>query len=137
MTSQIKTVYLTNFVEQAIQMCSDILLVVPNDIDFFKAKTYILGLAKVNKKLLITNWYDNVTLTYKDPILKGNLDFALNNDFSEDINKNTESNDESQYFTNIINKIKIITKDLSQDNIEKLIKYMQNLTNLSILYFQP
>jgi hypothetical protein len=134
MTSSNKQVYLANFVEQAIQMCSDILLVVPNDTDFLKAKTYIQAIAKVNKKMLVTNWYENVSKPYKNQILNGNLNFALQNDFATDVDNNSSSTDESQYFTNIINKVKLITNELSDENVAKLIKYMQNLTNLSILY---
>lgn len=127
---------MSSCLDQIFQLFDDILLIIPNDSDIMGAKVYVSGIKQANPKLIVTSWHNSVTLKYKGQIDKGDYDFAINNNYNNDINNHYEkdSND-FKYFEKMIEKIKDIVKNLNDDNRQKLIKYVQNISNLTILYF--
>lgn len=131
-----KTIIKNNFIDQVFQFFDDILRIVPNDPDIKKLKNYIIGIRKVNPKLIITSWHNSVTLKYKKEIDEGDYDFAINKDYKQDLSAHYETNSSDyKYFDEMIDKIRSIVKTLSPDNRDILIKYVQNLSNLTSLYF--
>lgn len=135
--TDIKSVCLSNFIDQTFQLFDDILRIVPNDHDITTARSYVSTIRHGNPKLIIKSWHECVTLKYKKQIDVGDFEFALNNDYEADVLEHYDKNSESHdYFTKIIEKVRSIASSLNECNRQILIKYLQNLSNLSTVYFQ-
>ena len=131
-----KRIIMTSCLDQIFQLFDDILLVIPNDSDIIAAKVYVTGVKQANPKLILNSWYNAVTLKYKVQIDNGDFDFAINNDYNSDIKSYyNQSSSDFKYFEKMIEKIREIVKNLDDDNRQKLIKYVQNISNLTLLYF--
>ena len=58
------------------------------------------------------------------------------NDYNNDIQKHYDQNsNDFKYFEKMIEKVRDVVKNLDDDNRQKLIKYVQNISNLTLLYF--
>ena len=94
-----------------------------------------LLLKKTNPSMIIKIWYTKVSLPYYNNILNNNIDFLL-----VDSNYNTIIHDvqNSEFKDNeLMDKIKTCIEDykkLNDNQKEKLINNIKNLTLLSILY---
>lgn len=127
---------MSSCLDQIFQLFDDILLIIPNDSDIMGAKVYVSGIKQANPKLIITSWHNSVTLKYKGQIEHGDYDFAINKDYNNDINNHYEKDStDFKYFEKMIEKIRDIVKNLNDANRQKLIKYVQNISNLTTLYF--
>ena len=98
----------------------------PNDKDIQKAKTALEFMKKTNPKLIITFWY-NFIIKHYDEIEKGNIDFFILYDYSEDVYGN-------QKIIETIDRLRQPLKDLKDDEHSKIVKYVQTLSKMSILY---
>ena len=131
-----KKIIMKSCLDQIFQLFDDILLVIPNDSDILAAKVYVSGVKQANPKLILSSWYNTVTIKYKEQIDKGDFDFAINNDYNNDIQKHYDQNsNDFKYFEKMIEKVRDVVKNLDDDNRQKLIKYVQNISNLTLLYF--
>ena len=91
------------------------------------AKTFLENLKKVNPKSIIKTWYESISLKYHEEIIREDFSFFEDKDYSDDL-----SNDK---ILKTINKIRSKVKNTSLENKKKTMKYLQNLTKLSLLYF--
>lgn len=134
---EIKKICLNNCLDQIFQLFDDVLIISPNDKDILAAKLYVSGIKQANPKLIISAWHNTVTLKYKSQIDNGDYDFAIKNNYNNDIMEHysSESSD-YKYFEEMIEKIRSIVKTLDNDNKEKLVKYVQNISNLTSIYFE-
>ena len=131
-----KKIIMKSCLDQIFQLFDDILLVIPNDSDILAAKVYVSGIKQANPKLILSSWYNTVTLKYKEQIDKGDFDFAINKDYNSDIKSHYDQNsNDFKYFEKMIEKVRDVVKNLDDDNRQKLIKYVQNISNLTLLYF--
>ena len=122
-----KSLILKTFNNHLLEFMDDIITVFPREVDLLTSRTFIQGVLKVKKKLVIEYWYNYVYLLYKEQIDGGNFDYFLNKDY----NKDTEDNDILNGIERMRNKI----RELSDDNKEKSIEYVKNLSKLSNIYF--
>ena len=67
---------------------------------------------------------------YKEQIDKGDFDFFLNKEYSQEF----EAVDNNDGILKTIDTIKNRAKELSDDNKKKVVKYTQNLTKISLMY---
>lgn len=126
-----KALFLDTFNNHILEFINDILVLYPNDTDIISSKRYLGTLTFVNKTYLIKTWYVSSN-KFKDAIQDGNISFFLNRKYDDDINK-AYNKDYSDY---LIKRVKEIVKELESDNLQKAIKYIQNLTKLSCLYME-
>lgn len=135
--SDIRKICVTNFVNQLTGFIDDLLIIIPNNEGIMSAKKYVSTLSAVNPKLLLTMWYDSVTKKYATQIKEGDLEFALNKDYSDDISQTTENDsDSSASILVLIENLKQATKTLDDDQKKTIVKYLQNITQLTQLYHQ-
>tara|TARA_B100000900_G_C20565640_1_gene710948 strand:+ start:1466 stop:1840 length:375 start_codon:yes stop_codon:yes gene_type:complete len=113
------------FNEHLIEFMDDVITILPDNLDIKTAKTFVEGLKRVNPKKLITSWYSCVTTPYKDIIENGDYTFFEN--------KRYEGEVYTEYLKTVDN-IKTSVKLLDEENKKKAMKYVQNLTKISILY---
>ena len=135
--TDIKKICLTNFINQLNGFLNDLLIILPGNEGIISAKKYVDTLSKINPKLLLSLWYESVTEKYNRQINEGDLDFALNKDYSEEvIGKSENSAESSSSILLIIDNLKTATKKLDEDQKKTIIKYLQNITQLTQLYYQ-
>ena len=135
--SDIRKICVTNFINQLTGFIDDLLIIIPNNEGILSAKKYVSTLSTVNPKLLLTLWYDSVTSKYAKQIKDGDLDFALNKDYTEDVVQKTANDSESSgSILVLIENLKQVTKSLDDDQKKTIVKYLQNITQLTQLYNQ-
>jgi hypothetical protein len=125
MTSNILTAFNDHFVE----FISDIQLVFPEDADVLTAKNSLIMIRKANPKMIIKIWKSHIVDKYGDQIEKGDLSFFMNKDYSSDISGNEKIMDG-------INRLRDPVKNMTKENQDKSMKYIQNLTKLCNIYNQ-
>jgi hypothetical protein len=112
------------------EFVTDVQSVFPNDIDILNAQKYLFLIRKNNPKLLIKIWKDFIADKYREKIERGDLQFFLEKDYSDDI----ENTNNSIQIMDSINRLRNPIKQMSKENQDKSIKYIQNLTKLCYLY---
>ena len=120
---------LTAFNEHFIEFINDIQMVFPEDIDILTAKNALLGIRKANPKIIVKIWNLFIVGKYKKEIESGNLDFFLNKDYSTDV---ADAQNSSKIIESI-DRLRGPVRNMSTENQEKVMKYIQNLTKLSEL----
>jgi hypothetical protein len=128
MTSQ--SSILTAFNEHFIEFITDIQAVFPNDVDILSAKNSLLMIKKANPKIIIKIWKTHIVDKYMDKIEKGDISFFIDKDYSDDLSATYFSNKIMEGIDRLRNPI----REMTLENQQKTMKYIQNLTKLSILY---
>ena len=126
MSSNILTAFNDHFVE----FISDIQSVFPDDKDVLTAKNALLTVRKANPKMIIKIWNSFIVGKYKTEIESGDLRFFMEKDYSQDLS-NSQNNDR---IMEAIDRLRTPVKSMSQENQDKTMKYIQNLTKLSAIY---
>jgi len=118
------------FNDQLGEFLEDIHSIFPEDKSILKSKNSLLALKKVNPKIIIQVWFNNITIPYKEHIDDGNISFFFEKDYSNDLNsfEGTENIQEG------IDRLREPIKNMGKDNQDKCMQYIQNLTGLSLLY---
>lgn len=109
---------------------NDIITIFPDDSDLQFAKSGIEKLRALNTSLIIKIWYKYIFEPYKNEIEVGNIDFFLKKNYADDL-------DNMKHAAYILSKIATLREPISQfgdDNLQKTILYIQNLSKLSNLY---
>lgn len=122
---------LDGFNQHFIEFMTDIQRIFPDEEDILRAKNSILSISRLDNKLLIIIWKHYVIGKYENQIINGDIDFFVNKDYSEDLQKMGSS---AEKIMESINGLRSKIKNMSMDNKEKTICYMQNLTKLSSMY---
>lgn len=105
-----------------------------SSIEFNKFYAYNYYLKRMNIKLFIRTWYQTISMLYYDEIMKGNVDFFLNKDYSKDI-KGNEDFAQTYNIDLYIQYFKKIYETLEKDLVGVFVEKVQQLTSLSHSYF--
>ena len=130
MTSN-KSSFLKLFNNHLIEFIDDVLTIFPDDLDLQTCGTFLKGIKKVNPRITITSWNQWVTNKYRIEIESGNLAFFENKDYKQDF----EGSKDQKNILDTIERIRNDVKKCGVENKKKTMKYLQNLTKLSDLYF--
>lgn len=122
---------LTAFNDQLSCFIDDMLILYPNDVDIMYAKNSFTTIRKINPRLVISVWQDKINSLYFNQIMSGDLEFFLNKDYSSDL---AESQNSSKIMESI-NRLRQPIRNMDTNNREKAMRYLQNISNLSNLYF--
>lgn len=123
MASNLVTVFNNHFEE----FINDIQAVFPEDPDILTAKNALATMRKANPKLLSKIWIAYVVNPYAAQIEAGDISFFIDKDYSSDVSKS----DNSEKIMEAIDCLRGPIKQMTPDNQEKTMKYIQNLTKLS------
>jgi hypothetical protein len=121
---------LTAFNDHFVEFISDVQSVFPENADVLTAKNSLMMIRKANPKMIIKIWRSNIVDKYKSQIESGDISFFIEKDYSNDLSK-------AEYSDKImegIDRLRKPIKDMTQDNRDKTMKYIQNLTKLCILH---
>lgn len=114
-----------------VEFFEDIIKIFPDNVDIQLAKTSLTTIRKVNPKLIIRIWKDYIYDKYNTEIGKGNINFFIEKDYTEDL-KYTENT------ASILEKIATLRKpikEMRKEDLDKSIQYMQNLCKLCNMYY--
>ena len=118
------------FCTQLIEFMDDVLRIFPNNLDLKTGKTFIVGLTKVSKKKLVSIWITSVVDIYEELIMNGDKEYFINKDYSEDLGEGG-----TDKMMNVIEDVRILMRKTSEENKDKAMKYLQNLTKICKLYY--
>ena len=117
------------------EFVEDILSIFPGNRDILTAKNSMQTLRKMNPKIIISFWQSYIVATYGAQIIQGDCDFFLNKDYTLDINTHSDGGGtNSTQLINAIERLKKPLSELNQDQLDKCVKYIQNLSQLANLY---
>lgn len=125
-----KSTYLTTFNKQFIDFLEDILISFPNNKDILNMQNTILTVKKINPSLLIKLWYSFVYTPYYLKIEKDDISFFLDKNYNED----TKLLDDQKNTLEAIDRLRNPIKQLDEENQNKCMKYLKNLSLLSKMY---
>lgn len=125
-----KSKFLTAFNNHFSEFVDDIVTIFPDNRDVLNAKNSLGLLRKANPKIVIMFWKNYIVAKYRQEIEAGDCAFFLNKDYSLDIASNSGSSE----IVTAIERFRGPLKELSEENLQKCVKYIQNLTKLSLLY---
>ena len=125
MATNLVTVFNDHFAE----FVSDIQSVFPDDPDILTAKNSLLAIRKANPKLLVKIWVKYVYHPYKDQIDNGDINFFLTKDYATDLTRS----DNSEKIMEAIDRLRNPIKNMNPENQAKTMKYIQNLSKLSVM----
>jgi len=120
---------LTAFNDHFAEFINDVQNVFPEDTDILTAKNALLAVRKANPKMIVKIWNAFIVGKYKGEIESGNLNFFINKDYSNDVSSAANSDK----IMNSIDRLRTPIKNMSQDNQNKVMIYIQNLTKLAEL----
>ena len=119
------------FNDHFMEMVEDIAGVFPDDMDI--AKKLLDCFTKMNPKILIRSWNKYVVSKYHKEIAAGQLSYFLDKDYTEDL----ASSSEAKRIMTAIDRLRSPIKSMSPDvNQEKILKYLQNLSKLTLAFSQ-
>ena len=113
------------------EFVQDILRVFPNDRECKTASVALRALRKANPRLILTVFGESVCVPYKNEIIAGDISFFVNKDYRDDMKFKGDVN------TAVLDKIDKIRRPISQmseEDKQSVIKYLQNLQQLVFLY---
>ena len=120
------------FNDHFVEFISDIQQVFPENADILAAKNSLLAIRKANPKMIVKIWNDYVVGQYKKEIESGNLSFFIDKDYSQDI----ADLGKADQIANAIDRLRNPIKQMSKEDQQKSMKYIQNLTKLSSIYYE-
>tara|TARA_B100000035_G_C21001436_1_gene555116 strand:+ start:566 stop:955 length:390 start_codon:yes stop_codon:yes gene_type:complete len=122
---------LTGFNNQFGEFIEDILRIFPNDKDLITSKNLINLVKKGNPKLLIKIWKENIYDVYSQQIEQGDIGFFIEKDYKKDVKQLGESDKVIQ----TIERLRDPIRNMDETNQQACMKYIQNLSKLSHMYF--
>ena len=116
------------FNNHLLEFIEDVIRIFPENLDIKTGKTFIEGVKRVNPKKIITYWRDNILNLYEEEITNGDITFFVNKDYKNDVGTEAQT-------LKVLEDIRNLVRNTSQENKDKAMKYIQNLTKICKLYF--
>ena len=123
--------YLKVFNNHFEEFVEDVLLIFPENKDIRVAKNSINTLRKFNPKIVIAAWHTHIVEPYGHHIEQGNIDYFIEKDYDNDVN---HLGKEGNQIKDAINKLRQPIREMGEDNKQKTLKYIQNLTQICKMY---
>jgi hypothetical protein len=126
-----KSSYLSAFNNHFSEFVDDILLIFPDNRDVINAKSSLTLLRKANPLIVIKFWRHYIVSNYQAQIEAGDCDFFLKKDYRLDVENHSSGADT---IVEAIERFRTPLASLPADELQKCVKYIQNLSKLSLLY---
>ena len=125
-----KSTVLRAFNTHLVEFLDDIISIIPGNVGLITTKNSLEIYKKANPALLIKIWYSYVYMPYAEIIEKGDLDFFITKDYSEELSYLHDSN----HILNAIDTLRGQIKEMSETNRNHSLEYIRNLCKLSNMY---
>lgn len=120
---------LAAFNDHFLEFLNDIQGVFPEDPDILTAKNALTAIRKANPKMIVKIWKAFIADKYKQQIAAGDITFFIDKDYGSDVS----SAQNSDKIMESINRLRDPIRNMGPENQAKVMKYIQNLTKLSVL----
>jgi hypothetical protein len=121
---------LTTFNDHLMEFIDDILRVFPNSVDVLATHKTISAIRKMNPKLIIKIWKKYIADKYMTQIENNDISFFVEKDYFEDLTNMGNS----EQIVQSIDKLRDPIKQMTKEDQSKSMKYMYNLSKISVLY---
>lgn len=125
-----KTTLLRAFNNLYFEFLDDLIKIFPENMDIKSSKTFFEITKKANPSLLIKIWKKYVSGPYGETLAQGNLEYFITKDYSEDLTHLTNARD----LLKAIDGFREPIKELSEENKQHSLKYLQSLNKLADAY---
>jgi hypothetical protein len=125
-----KSLLMRSFNTHFIEFIKDISIIFPENTDIKNGLTSFEMIKRLNPSIIVKIWYSRVYSPYEAVIMKGDLSFFYEKNYIDDLDKLGNAVDIMQ----IIDKLREPIKDMNEANKEHTMKYIQNLSRLSVMY---
>jgi hypothetical protein len=99
----------------------------PNDLEITIAKNKLYAIKKINPKLFIKIWKKHITNKYRDSIEEGNIDYFIEKNYSDDLNKVNNS----ERVMKSINRLREPIKKMDKSRQDMAMLFIQDLSKIS------
>ena len=87
-------------------------------------------LRKANPRMIIMIWKEHITTPYQAHIEAGDISFFIDKDYSNDVSQA----DNARAIMEAVDRLRGPIREMGAENQTKAMKYIQNLTKLSLMY---
>lgn len=108
----------------------DLISIFPENNDLVISKSSFDTIKRANPTAIIKSWVKFVYIPYKDVIDNNDISFFFEKDYSNDLSHLPNANK----IMDIIDTFRKPVKEMTDNNKEHTMKYIQNLSKLSMLY---
>jgi len=124
--------FLTAFNNQFTEFLDAVYSIFPDSTQVAYTRNSLTMLRKVNPKLILSTWYQCIAIQYKDEINRGDASFFIEKNYQSDLS-NYESGDK---ILKSIESLRDSIREMTTDDQATAMKYIQNLSKLSIMYHE-
>uniref|UniRef100_A0A6C0F4X1 Uncharacterized protein n=1 Tax=viral metagenome TaxID=1070528 RepID=A0A6C0F4X1_9ZZZZ len=121
---------LKTFNDHFIEFVSDVQSVFPENVDLLTAKNAFLAIRKANPRIIVKIFKAQVVDPYQKEIDSGDLGFFIVKDYANDL----ADADNSKQIMDAIDGLRNPVRQMDSENQAKVMKYLQNLKKLAIIY---
>ena len=122
---------LQGFNKQLVEFLDDVERVFPHDVDIKTANNSLLLLKKANPKKIIEVWKIYITDPYYKHIENNEIEYFINKDYDSDVNTDRKSE-----VIIAIDRLREPIRRMEEDDKRIVMRYLLNLSKLSILYYK-
>ena len=127
-----KSQILKGFNDHFVEFVEDVERVFPDDNDISTVKESFIQMRKANPRLVIKAFNEYFLNKYRSKIESGNIDFFIKKDYNTDLSVVGDSD----YILKKIDVLRNPVKNMNENDRNKVIKYIQNLSKLCDIYNQ-
>jgi hypothetical protein len=128
-----KSNILKTFNNHFFDFIDDILRIFPESVDLISAKKSFEMIKRANPTAILKAWYSFVYSPYVEQIEAGNISFFFEKNYSDDLSILNNGGE----IMKTIDSFRKPVKDMSEINKQHTMKYIQNLSKLSVIYVKP
>jgi hypothetical protein len=125
-----KSTLLRSFNTHLFEFLDDIIRIFPDNLSLQTAKTSFQTIKRANPTAIVKVWFSYVYMPYREVIDRGDIQFFFQKDYSEDLSILQNAGE----IIKIIDTLREPVSNMSETEKAFTMKYLQNLSKLSMLY---
>jgi hypothetical protein len=125
-----KSTLLRSFNTHLFEFLDDIIRIFPDNVNLQTAKTSFQTIKRTNPTAIAKVWFSYIYMPYREVIDSGDIQFFFQKDYSEDLSILQNSGE----IIKIIDTLREPVSNMSATEKAFTMKYLQNLSKLSMLY---
>jgi hypothetical protein len=125
-----KTTLLRSFNTHLFEFLDDVIRIFPDNLDIQTAKTSFQTIKRANPTAIVKVWYNFIYSPYREIIDAGNITFFFEKDYSKDLAVLQNSSE----IMKIVDTLRGPVSNMNETEKDFTMKYLQNLSKLSMLY---
>ena len=125
-----KKILLRTFNTHLFEFLDDVIRIFPDNLDIQTAKTSFYAIKQANPTIIIKTWFQYIYTPYKGTIDSGNIEFFFSKDYSADLAYVANSKE----VLKIVDTLREPVSNMTEQQKQFTMEYLQNLSKLSLLY---